>query len=367
MTESMRALRYHGAKDLRVESVPVPELLPGQVKIKPEWCGICGSDLHEYITGPILTPAPGKPHRLTGCTVPLIMGHEFAGEIVELGPGVEPGRLKVGMKVCVEPTLFDDDCPPCLDKRRNQCNRGGFFGISGWGGGFSEYVCLQEKVIHPLPDNVPTDIGALVEPLAVAWHAVGAAKHSPEHSALILGSGPIGLAVLLCLLAKGCRQILVSEVSPQRIQHALDIASLHPEVDIKVLDPTKEDVVARAKELCPQGNQGPNVAYDCAGVQKSLDVAIAAIRKGGLVCNVSVWEKPATLNINTLVFEEKKIIGVACYLEGEFQEVIEAISTGKIKNPEKLITAKVGMDDAVTKGFEALYGSREHVKILVHP
>ncbi|KAF3199081.1 hypothetical protein TWF106_001333 [Orbilia oligospora] len=367
MTDSMKALRYHGAKDLRVESVPIPELLPGQVKVKPEWCGICGTDLHEYTTGPILTPAVGKPHRLTGCTVPLIMGHEFAGEIVELGPGVEPGRLKVGMKVCIEPALFDDTCPPCLDRRRNCCDRGGFFGLSGWGGGFSEYACLQEKLVHPLPDNVPTDIGALVEPLAVAWHALKAAGHTPDRSALIVGAGPIGLAVLFCLLARGCRQILISEVSPQRIKHALEIASSHPEVDIRVLDPTKEDVVVRAKELCSQGNQGPNVVYDCAGVQKSIDAAIGAVRKGGVVCNVAVWEKPPSIDMNALVFGEKKLIGVALYDEGDFQEVIEAISTGKIRNPEKLITAKVALDDAVTNGFEALLKSREHVKILVRP
>ncbi|KAK6349479.1 hypothetical protein TWF696_005763 [Orbilia brochopaga] len=367
MSGSMKALRFHGQKDLRVDAIPVPELQPGQVKVKPEWCGICGSDLHEYIAGPILIPTPEKPHHLTGCGYPVTMGHEFAGEIVELGPGVEPGRLKVGMKVCIEPTLFDDACPPCLGKRRNLCDKGGFFGLSGWGGGFSEYACLKEKVIHPLPDNIPTYIGALVEPLSVAWHALKASDHSPEYSSLIIGAGPIGLAVLLCLLAQGSSKILISEVSPQRIKHALDIASTRPDVEIVVLDPTQVDVVARAKELCTEGINGPNVVYDCAGVQKSIDTAIAAVRKGGLVCNVAVWEKPASINMNALVFAEKKILGVATFREGEFQEVIEAISTGKIRNPEKLITAKIALEDAVKDGFEALMGSREHVKILVHP
>ncbi|KAF3926039.1 hypothetical protein ABW20_dc0108613 [Dactylellina cionopaga] len=323
MSNSMKALRYHGQKDLRVESVPVPELQPGHVKVKPEWCGICGTDLHEYIAGPILIPTPEKPHRLTNCSLPLILGHEFAGEIVELGPG--------------------------------------------WGGGFSEYACLKEKVVHPLPENVPTHIGALVEPLSVGWHALKASNHSPEQSALIIGAGPIGLAVLLCLLARGCRQIIISEVAPQRIKHALDIASSHPEIDIAVFDPTKEDVVAKTKELCSQGNQGPNVVYDCAGVQKSIEAAIGAVRKGGIVCNVAVWEKNASIDMNALVFGEKKIIGVATFREGDFQEVIEAISTGKIRNPEKLITAKVSLDDAIKDGFEALLKSREHVKILVHP
>ncbi|EPS35114.1 hypothetical protein H072_11526 [Dactylellina haptotyla CBS 200.50] len=363
---SMKALRFHGQKDLRVDTVPVPELQPGQVKVKPEWCGICGTDMHEYIAGPIIIPSPEKPHVLTGCSLPVIIGHEFAGEIVELGPGVQPGRLKVGMKVCIEPTLFDDSCPPCLDRRRNCCDKGGFFGLSGWGGGFSEYVCLKEKVVHALPDNVPTDLGALVEPLSVAWHALKASEHSPEHSALIVGAGPIGLAVLLCLIARGCRQILISEVSPQRLKHAQDIASAHPDIEIIVIDSTKSDVVAESKRRCSQGNQGPNTAYDCAGVQVSIETAIRAVRKGGLVCNVAVWEKNASIPMNALVFGEKKLIGVATFREGDFPEVIEAISTGKIK-PEKLITAKVALDNAVQDGFEALLKSREHVKILIHP
>jgi len=131
MAGTMKALRYHGRKDLRVDDIPIPECQPGQVKVKPEFCGICGTDLHEYIAGPILIPTPDKPHRLTGQYMPLTIGHEFAGEIVELGPGVDSNRLKVGMKVCIEPTLFDDECAPCLEKRRNCCDRGGFFGISG--------------------------------------------------------------------------------------------------------------------------------------------------------------------------------------------------------------------------------------------
>ncbi|KAF3936323.1 hypothetical protein ABW19_dt0209024 [Dactylella cylindrospora] len=304
MATTMKALRFYGQKDLRVETIPVQQLQPDQVKVKPEWCGICGTDLHEYIAGPILIPTPENPHPLTGDSLPLTMGHEFAGEIVELGSGVNSGRLKVGMKVCIEPTLFDDSCPPCLDRRRNCCDKNGFFGLSGYGGGFSEYACLKEKVVHPLPDNVPTDIGgmianisntaqqklptsnhprtALVEPLSVGWHALKASDHSPEHSALIIGAGPIGLAVLLCLLARGARQIIISEVSPQRVKHALEIASSHPDVDIVVLDPTKDDVVAKSKELCTQGGQGPNVVYDCAGVQKSIDAAIGAVRKSGL-------------------------------------------------------------------------------------
>jgi len=220
-------------------------------------------------------------------------------------------------------------------------------------------------VVHPLPANVPTDIGALVEPLSVAWHALKAAEHQPDHSALIIGAGPIGLAVLLCLLARGCRQIMISEVSPQRIQQALGIAKDYP--DIVVLDPSKEDVVARSKQLCSQGGQGPNVVYDCAGVQKTVDTAIGAVRKGGIVCNVAVWEKPAIIDMNQLVFGEKKIIGVATFREGDFPEVIEAIASGKLKHPEKLITAKVPLEKSVTDGFEALLKSREHVKVLIYP
>ena len=132
---TMRAVRYHGTRDVRVDDIAEPEVRPGTVKIAPEWCGICGSDLHEYLVGPETIPAVGHPHPITGEVVPIVLGHEFAGRVVEVGEGVED--VAVGDAVAVEPIIRDNVCPACLSGDYNMCPLIGFHGISGGGGGLA--------------------------------------------------------------------------------------------------------------------------------------------------------------------------------------------------------------------------------------
>lgn len=161
---------------------------------------------------------------------------------------------------------------------------------------------------------------ALVEPLAVAWHAVKLSEFKKGDSVLILGGGPIGLATIQALKARGADKIILSEISPKRKEFAKKLGAHY------VLDPTKEDIVARVKELCD--GRGVNIAYDAAGVQPGLDAAIQAIRARGLLINIAVWEKTATITPNLFCFRERGYRGVATYQEGDFQEVLDAIETG---------------------------------------
>lgn len=161
-----------------------------------------------------------------------------------------------------------------------------------------------------------------MEPLAVAWHAVNMSPYKKGDSVLILGGGPIGLAVIQCLKVKGCDKIIVSEVAPRRKEFAEQFGAHY------VLDPTKENIVARVREIC--GGQGTNVAFDAAGVQAGLDQAILAIRARGTLVNIAVWEKAVLLQPNDLVFRERRYMGVATYVEGDFQAVIDAIASGKL-------------------------------------
>ena len=162
-----------------------------------------------------------------------------------------------------------------------------------------------------------------MEPLAVAWHAVNMSPYKKGDSVLVLGGGPIGLAVIQCLEVKGCDNIIVSEVAPTRKEFAKEFGAHH------VLDPTKEDIVSRVREIC--GGQGANVAFDAAGAQAGLDQAILAIRARGTLVNIAVWEKPVALHPNDLVFRERKYMGVATYVEGDFQAVIDAIASGELR------------------------------------
>lgn len=160
-----------------------------------------------------------------------------------------------------------------------------------------------------------------MEPLAVAWHAVNISPFKKGDSVLILGGGPIGLAVIQVLKARGAEKIIVSEMAPRRKQFAKQFGAHY------VLDPSKDDVVACVKEVCD--GQGANVAFDAAGVQAGLDQAIQAIRARGTLVNIAIWEKTATITPNWLCFRERTYMGVATYQEGDFQDVLDAISSGK--------------------------------------
>jgi threonine dehydrogenase-like Zn-dependent dehydrogenase len=174
---------------------------------------------------------------------------------------------------------------------------------------------------------------------------------------LVLGGGPIGLSVIQSLKARGPCTVIVSEVSSRRKEYAKQFGADY------VIDPTKEDVVARCREL---GDQiGVHVAFDAAGVQAGLDAAVNAVRMRGTVVNIAVWEKPCQITPNDLVFKERRYMGVATYVNGDFQEVIDAISSGRMK-PQAMITKKIKLDQVVEQGFQTLINDKDNqVKILV--
>lgn len=178
----MKAARFHAALDVRIDEIPIPEVKPGYVRIKPEFCGICGSDLHEYEDGPHIIPSPGTKHSLTGEGVPIVLGHEFSAVIDEVGEGVT--RLRKGQKAAIQPILFDESCLNCNQGLPNCCDQFGFIGLSGGAGGMGEYAVVPASAVKPLPDDFPLDLGALVEPLAVGWHAVKVSPYTRGDSAL---------------------------------------------------------------------------------------------------------------------------------------------------------------------------------------
>ena len=352
---TMKAVRFHGKEDLRFEDIPEPKCGKHQVKVAPAWCGICGSDLHEYLGGPSICPT--KPHPITGESVPLTFGHEFSGVIEEVGDEVSD-KFKVGDRVVVQPIIYDGTCGACKDGAINCCELNGFVGLSGWGGGLSDHIVVPEYTLYKLPDNVPLDIAALIEPLAVGWHAVNASPFKAGDSVLILGGGPIGLCVVQALKARGCEKIIVSEISSMRKQYAKDFGAHY------VLDPTKDDIVARCRELAD--GRGVNVVFDAAGVQAGLDQALLALRAKGTHVNIAVWEKRCSFHPNDLVFRERTYMAVATYVKGDFEAVIQAISEGKLPMCEKMITKRIGLKDVVEEGFKALVKDKDNqVKILV--
>ncbi|KAI1620440.1 chaperonin 10-like protein [Exophiala viscosa] len=354
----MRALRYHGNKDIRLDDVPEPECKPGWIKLRCGYTGICGTDLHEYTTGPSWVPT--TPHCLTGAKLPCTLGHEFAGTIVEVGEGLSD--FKVGQKAAIEPCISDTTCADCKEGFPVLCEKLGVVGFSGWdgGGGLSEYICLPPRNVHPVPDSMSLEVAALIEPLNVPWRAIKASGFKFGETALVLGLGPIGLMTILCLQAFGASKIIVSDPAEGRLELARKLGAHH------VFDPKKDDVESSSKDLCD--GRGPHVVFECAGVQASLTTALAAVRKRGTVIGLALWETQATIDPNDVVLRQVKYFGILPYVPGDFQEVINAVTEGRIHRPERLISAKIAVEDIVSKGFDALLNNKsDTIKVLVKP
>ncbi len=351
----MKAARFHGPGDIRVDDIPEPETRPGTVKVKVDWCGICGTDLHEFLEGPIFVPPKGQPHALTGEELPVVLGHEFAGVVTEVGKGVT--GLAEGDAVAVEPYHTCGQCPACLAGRYNICSSLGFIGLSGGGGGFSEFCVVDAGLAHPL-GGIGTDLGALVEPLAVGYHAVRLSGLQPGATAVVFGAGPIGLVTAANLRAAGAGRVVVVEPAAARKAKAVGAGA-----DV-VLDPTTDDVTAAVAELT--GGAGADLAFECAGIDAVLAQAIGSVRAGGTVVNIAIWGHPAVVQMNDLVMKEVNVLGTLAYC-GDHPDTIALLTDGKV-DAGQFITARIGLEDIVEGGFRQLIENKEeHVKILVSP
>ena len=340
---------------MRLQDVPEPEVRDGSVKVKVDWCGICGTDLHEYLAGPIFIPPVGSPHPLTGETLPLTLGHEFAGEVVDVGGGVD--GIATGDRVAIEPVYRCGTCAACRRGVPNLCSQLGFYGLMGGGGGMSEYAVMPSYMVHHLPDGLTYEQGALVEPIAVGLRAVRRAGIGPGESALVLGGGPIGAVTVQCLRAIGAGTIMVAEVADARKRKALEIGA------DAVIDPTQEDVVARVRELT--GGEGADHAFDAAGIQETLQTALQATRKSGTVTIISIWEGPVEVNPNDIVLSELNVVGTIAYTPEDFADTITMLRDGTIAT-DGIVTERIALADIVDGGFRELVEHKDrHVKILV--
>lgn len=349
----MKGARWHNVRDIRVEEVEEPKVEKGKVKIQVEWAGICGSDLHEYVAGPIFIPVK-EPHPISKDVAPIIMGHEFSGRVVEVGEGVT--KVKVGDPVVVEPILRCGKCPACKQGKYNLCENLGFYGLAGGGGGFSEYTVVDEYMVHKMPEGLSFEQGALVEPAAVALHAVRSSKIKAGDKAAVFGTGPIGLLVIEALKAAGTSEIYAVEVSEERLQKALELGAT------AVINPKNEDPVQKLLELT---DGGVDVSFEVTGVPAVLQQAVDSTAFEGETVIVSIWEKEANLLPNNIVLKERNVKGVIAYRD-IFPAVMNLMKQGYFP-AEKLVTKKIKLDQIVEEGFEKLIKEKDQVKILVKP
>jgi (R,R)-butanediol dehydrogenase/meso-butanediol dehydrogenase/diacetyl reductase len=354
----VRALRFHAARDLRLEALDEVSPPAGWVKLAVACCGICGTDIHEYTNGPSIVPTPEHPHPLTHEALPLTLGHELSGTVVELGDDVD--GFTSGDRVAVEPTIACGACAACRSGQRNRCPQKGAVGLTGWGGGYADFVTLPESMLHPLPDEVSLEAGALVEPVAVGWHAARLADVGPDSAVLIVGAGPIGLGALAASKALGAKTTAVAV----RRHGARATMAQNLGADA-VLPSGSKDLPGMLANLT--SGRGVDVALECSGSPDGLDVALRSVAIGGTLVTLGLWGEPANLDLNAIMLREISLIGSRGYAD-EYPAVIDAIATGAIPDIERMITKRVTLPAAVDDGFEELAtGRTDQVKILVIP
>ena len=272
----MKALRYYGRKDLRVEDVPPPErCAPNQVIVKISVCGVCGTDLHEYLVGPIFIPT--KPDPFTGASIPQIIGHEFSGTIVAVGDDLKDYREND--RVAIQPLIVPQNDYYALRGLSHLSEKRAAVGYSWPWGGMGEYAVLNEYNIAKLPNSVSDEQGALVEPAAVAIHAVRTGGLQVGNSLLISGGGPIGALAVLSGAAAGAT-IFLSEPNPAR-RKVIESWGLCA----AVLDPSTEDVPRRLRDLT---EVGVDVAIECVGHERSLATCLESVKRQGVVVQIGL-------------------------------------------------------------------------------
>lgn len=350
----MKAAVFYSAKDIRIEDVPEPIPGKGQVKIKVEWCGICGTDLHEYDHGPVMTPT--SPHPLTGEQVPVILGHEFSGTIVELGPDVS-GDWKVGDRVTVDPCCVCHECYSCKNNHYNVCEVLGFIGLAR-DGAFAEYTLADDYQLYKIPEEVSFEQAAFTEPAAVVVHAVRRVGISLGDTVLVTGLGPIGLLAGQAAIAAGA-VVYGSEISSARRQSALDLGFK------AVFDPKTQDVPAEIKKLT--GGLGCHMAINCNGNDATMRTCLDSTRHfATIIVPGHGGEDMKIRSMEDLNFPEKTIMGSHVYVY-EFDRTLTLIGDGRI-NTEAITSGKIKLDDIVEKGFEELLNNADqNLKIIVTP
>ena len=350
----MKALVYHGNKDLRLETVPEPVLTSEQAKIRVDYCGICATDIEEYLYGPVFISAQ-TPNALTGRSIPLVTGHEIAGTVVETGDDVS--TVRKGDRVVINGVLTCGACRWCVDGNDTQCPSMGAVGFA-IDGGLADYLVWPASQIVKLPDEVSSEEAALVEPASVAMHAVRRSRLQPGETAAVLGVGTVGLLAMQVAKAMGARVFAVD-----RRKLSLDMArELGADAAI---DSGAVDAGAALRDLTD--GLGPDVVFDAAGATDTPSLAVDWVRRGGRVLLVAIYTTRANIDFNSVVGAETEIIGSLAYQQRDVEEVVRLMSAGRLKTAP-LISGKIGLNDVVEKGFARMMAPAKDIfRILVSP
>ncbi len=351
----MKALRWHGRKDVRLEDVQdAPPPQPHEIRIDVEWCGICGTDVEEYLSGPLVIPT--MPHPLSGFRAPLIIGHEVVGRVRDCGSrasGLMPGQL-----VGVEGSFFCGECRACRHHQYNVCEKWAFIGMS-YPGGLAERMTIPYYMAIAIDTDIPAEWVSVAEPLSVAVRAVRRGRFVHGESVAVLGAGTIGLAILQVARNAGAKRIITVDKIPFRRRKSVELGA-DESID------ASGDLVGTLRE---KFDVGPDILFDCTGSHQTPQLAVQTVRLGGRVVQVGLPTQHGEMNFLDLALREVELIGTVGHIYDEdYRTAVELISSQQV-NVERLITHRLPLTEGVSHGIAFLAGqdSQEVLKILITP
>ncbi len=348
----MRAALFEApGQPLVIGEVEAPEPQPTDLLVQVKSCGICGSDLH-------LAALSDRSSGMAPLRQGAIMGHEFCGEVVEVG-GQAPGHWHEGDRVCALPYISCGQCLDCLSGRGHRCRQvvnTGMGHAEGPQGGYADYVRVGGAEALALPPGVDYQAGGLVEPLAVGLHAVRTAGLAVGDGVLIIGAGPIGLAVALWCRFFGARHVVISDLSAGRLAKAAALGATDG------IDASREDVVNRYKQIA---GRRAEVVFDCVGIAGSQQLAMDYAPVNGRLVIAGLCMSADSIMPVKAVSKELSVKYSYMYERRDFELTLEMLDRGRI-DPSPMITGVVGFDD-FSAAFEGLKSPTGQCKILLDP
>ena len=343
----MNAAVLNKPLDIEVRKVPVPVPKDDEALVKVRCIGICGSDVHYY--------EHGRIGRFV-VEAPIILGHELAGEVVEVGAKVK--NVAVGDRVAVEPGVTCGTCAYCKSGRYNLCPDVVFLATPPVDGAWAEYVAIRSDFLFKLPDGMSFEQGALLEPLSVGIHAMKRGGVTPADRVLVTGLGPIGLLAAQAARLFGVTEIYGTDVVPFRRELALQMGVT------AAIDPSRENVAERLMELT--GGEGVDVLIETSGSGRAIRDAVHTVKRGGRIVQVGMpAEGEIPIDINRLVDAELNVYGVFRYAN-TYPAAIQALSRSNL-DLEKVITHKFPLKD-IREAVEMARTQKDRsIKIMIYP
>jgi L-iditol 2-dehydrogenase len=338
-----RALVFHGPRQLRWEEWPLEPPASGEALVAVRAIGICGSDVHGF-TGESGRRVP-----------PLVMGHEATGEAAALGP--EAPSEWLGRRVIIQPFIWCDACELCRSGQTNLCRNRQFMGATV-NGAMAERLVVPIRNLVPLPDTLSFAHGTLTEPLSVALHAIHQAGDLRGKSALIAGSGPIGLLTLLAAQRAGAGCVAMTDVIPARLAVARELGAQ------AALDPRDEGWREQLVDATDLRNGEFDVAFDAVGITATFQQAIQAVRPGGTVVAIGGWQT-VSVNLGPLVAREITVRGTFNFTLAEFEEACRLLGGENQSRLDRIVTAVYPLRDGAEVFARLAETQAEDIKVVL--